>query len=331
VTVDIPLVEVRNLTKDFPSGGGWFTTRHVVRAVDDVSLTIDRGETLGLVGESGSGKTTLGRLMLRLLEPTAGMVQYDGKNIFALDSRALRALRRRIQLVFQDSSGSLNPRMRVGAAVKEPIAVHRLYPRDEADRRVAELFAEVGLDTPVVNSYPHELSGGQRQRVGIARALSVEPDFLVLDEPVSALDVSVQAQVLNLLADLKGRRGLTYLLIGHDLAVVRHLADRVAVMYFGRIVEQAPTAKLYEAPRHPYTVTLLSSVPQPDPHERSERIVLRGDVPSTKRRPSGCPFHPRCPHPKKDDRCGTEVPQLVEEETEHWVACHHSTTFGGTA
>jgi len=303
VTDHSPLVEVRDLRKEFRTGGGLFAKKHSVRAVDDVTLSIDRGETLGLVGESGSGKTTLGRLVLRLTEPTSGTVRYDGQDIVALDARALRLLRRYMQPVFQDSSGSLNPRMRVGAAVKEPITVHRLYSGPDADRRVAELFTEVGLDPSLISSYPHELSGGQRQRVGIARALSVEPDFLVLDEPVSALDVSVQAQVLNLLADLKERRSLTYLFIGHDLAVVRHLADRVAVMYFGKIVEQAPTASLYERPRHPYprhpyTTTLLSSVPSTDPSQQPERIVLQGEVPSTKHRPSGCPFHARCPHPK---------------------------------
>jgi oligopeptide/dipeptide ABC transporter ATP-binding protein len=288
-----------------------------------VSLSIGRGETLGLVGESGSGKTTLGRLMLRLVQPTGGTVRYGGQDVFALDARALRALRRHMQIVFQDSSGSLNPRMRVGAAVKEPIVVHRLATGSDANRRVEELFGEVGLDASLMGSYPHELSGGQRQRVGIARALSVEPGFLVLDEPVSALDVSVQAQVLNLLADLKERRGLTYLFIGHDLAVVRHLADRVAVMYFGRIVEQAPTASLYEKPLHPYTKTLLSSVPSTDPAQRPERIVLQGDVPSTTHRPSGCPFHPRCPHPNKDERCRTETPALEAIEATHEVACHY--------
>jgi oligopeptide/dipeptide ABC transporter ATP-binding protein len=311
------------LRKEFRTGGGLFAKKHSVRAVDDVTLSIDRGETLGLVGESGSGKTTLGRLVLRLTEPTSGTVRYDGQDIVALDARALRLLRRYMQPVFQDSSGSLNPRMRVGAAVKEPITVHRLYSGPDADRRVAELFTEVGLDPSLISSYPHELSGGQRQRVGIARALSVEPDFLVLDEPVSALDVSVQAQVLNLLADLKERRSLTYLFIGHDLAVVRHLADRVAVMYFGKIVEQAPTASLYETPRHPYTTTLLSSVPSTDPSQQPERIVLQGEVPSTKHRPSSCPFHARCPHPKKDERCRVEVPELVEIEAGHRVACHH--------
>ena len=324
MTADSPLVEISNLVKEFRGGGGWFAKRHTVRAVDDVSLSIDQGETLGLVGESGSGKTTLGRLILRLLEPTSGTVRYDSRDVFTLDARALRALRRHMQLVFQDSSGSLNPRMRVGAAVKEPITVHRLYTGADVDHRVTQLFSEVGLDPSLVASYPHELSGGQRQRVGIARALSVEPDFLVLDEPVSALDVSVQAQVLNLLADLKERRGLTYLFIGHDLAVVRHLADRVAVMYFGQIVEQAPTASLYEKPYHPYTKTLLSSVPSPDPAQRAERIVLQGDVPSTRHRPPGCPFHPRCPHPGKDERCRTEVPRLVEIEAGHKTACHHS-------
>ncbi len=323
MTSEPSLVETSGLVKEFRAGTGWFASKHTLRAVDDVSLSISQGETLGLVGESGSGKTTLGRLILRLLEPTSGTVRYDGRDVFALDARALRALRRHMQLVFQDSSGSLNPRMRVGAAVKEPIVVHRLATGSDADLRVEELFGEVGLDRSLVASYPHELSGGQRQRVGIARGLAVEPDFLVLDEPVSALDVSVQAQVLNLLADLKDRRGLTYLFIGHDLAVVRHLADRVAVMYFGRIVEQAPTRSLYEKPCHPYTQTLLSSVPSPDPSQPSERIILQGDVPSTTQRPSGCPFHPRCPHPKKDERCRMEVPELVEIETGHKVACHY--------
>lgn len=323
MTSNSPLVEISSLVKEFRVGTGWFAGRHTIRAVDDVSLSIAQGETLGLVGESGSGKTTLGRLVLRLLEPTSGTVRYGGQDVYALEPRALRALRRHIQVVFQDSSGSLNPRMRVGVAVKEPIVVHRLAKGSDADHRVETLFGEVGLDRSLVVSYPHELSGGQRQRVGIARALSVEPDFLVLDEPVSALDVSVQAQVLNLLADLKERRGLTYLFIGHDLAVVRHLADRVAVMYFGRIVEQAPTASVYEKPRHPYTKTLLSSVPNADPAQRRERIVLQGDVPGTTHRPSGCPFHPRCPHPKKDERCRTEAPELVEIDAGHEVACHH--------
>lgn len=319
-----PLVEVKSLVKEFRSGGGLFASKLAIRAVDDVSLSIDRGETLGLVGESGSGKTTLGRLILRLLEPTSGSVWFAGQDVFSLDARALRGLRRHMQIVFQDSSGSLNPRMRVGEAVKEPIVVHRLYKGADIDVRVAELFGEVGLDRSLIASYPHELSGGQRQRVGIARALSVEPDLLVLDEPVSALDVSVQAQVLNLLADLKERRSLTYLFIGHDLAVVHHLADRVAVMYFGRLVEQAPTMSLYQNPRHPYTQTLLSSIPSADPSDQQERISPEGEPLRSTQRPVGCPFHPRCPHPKKDERCRMEVPALTEVESGHLVRCHYS-------
>lgn len=323
VTGHPPLVAITHLVKEFRSGGGLWARRHVLRAVDDVTLSIGPGVSVGLVGESGSGKTTLARLVLRLLDPTSGTVRFDGFDVFALEAGALRLLRRRMQIVFQDSSGSLNPRMRVGAAVREPIAVHRLRRGAEADRRVAELFEEVGLHPSLTACYPHELSGGQRQRVGIARALSVEPEFLVLDEPVSALDVSVQAQVLNLLADLRDRHALTYLLIGHDLAVVRHLAHQIAVMYFGRIVEHAPVAALYDSPRHPYTRTLLSSVPSPDPSRRHERVTLQGDVPSAVHRPTGCPFHPRCPHPHKDARCRTEVPALREIHAGHEVACHH--------
>ena len=318
-----PLVQIEDLTKEFRTGGGLFQGKHVVRAVDGVDLVIEHGETIGLVGESGSGKTTLGRILLRLLEPTSGVVRFDGQDIFALDAKALRGLRRRMQIVFQDSSGSLNPRMRVGHAVREPIVVHRLHRGPDADRRVEELFGEVGLDRSLVRAYPHELSGGQRQRVGIARALAVEPEFLVLDEPVSALDVSVQAQVLNLLADLKERYGLTYLFIAHDLAVVRHLADRVAVMYAGKLVEVAPAAALYAEPRHPYTQVLLSSVPSPDPSRPSTRVVVPGEIPSMLRRPTGCPFHPRCPHPSKDRRCASEAPGLREVEPGRWAACHY--------
>jgi len=293
-----------------------------VRAVDGVSFAIAPGRTLGLVGESGCGKSTVGRTLLRLIEPDAGRVTIDGLDVLALGARDLRALRRRLQIVFQDPYGSLNPRMTVRRTLAEPLAIHRLASGAEAERRVASLLGEVGLDSSFATSYPHELSGGQRQRVGIARALSVEPQFLVLDEPVSALDVSVQAQVLNLLADLQQRRHLTFLFIAHDLAVVKHIADDVAVMYLGKIVERAPVAALYAAPRHPYTTSLLSAVPVPDPKARRARIVLAGEVPSPAHPPPGCPFHPRCPHPKKDERCCTEPPALREVAPGQLAACH---------
>ncbi len=318
------LAEVRALVKEYHVGGGLFRPRAALRAVDGVSLAVARGETLGLVGESGSGKTTIGRCILRLAEPTSGEVRFDGEDVLALPPARLRALRRRMQIVFQDPYGSLNPRMRVGAAVREPVEVHRLEPKGSAAARVRALFAEVGLDPTYVDRFPHELSGGQRQRVAIARALSVEPDFLVLDEPVSALDVSVQAQVLNLLADLKRRRELTYLFIAHDLAVVRYLADRVAVIYLGTLMEVASSTALYAAPLHPYTVSLLSAVPVPDPDRRRARIVLSGDAPSLRRPPSGCLFHPRCPHPQKSDRCRAEAPPLREVRPGRWVACHYA-------
>lgn len=320
------LVRVEDLVKHFPVGGGVLRTADRVRAVDGVSLAIVRGEALSLVGESGSGKTTVGRLILRLLEPTAGTIHFDGIDLLALRGSALRALRRRIQIVFQDPDGSLNPRMTVGTAVREPLEVHRIARGREAERRVAQLFEEVGLDPSITARYPHELSGGQKQRVCIARALSVEPDFLVLDEPVSALDVSVQAQVLNLLRALRTARQLTYLFIAHDLAVVRHIADRVAVMYLGRLMEVAPVAALYDAPRHPYTTSLLSAVPVPDPRVRPVRIVLQGEIPSPRHPPTGCPFHTRCPHPRKDQRCRTETPALREMAPGHRAACHYAET-----
>lgn len=319
-----PLLDVRHLVKEYGVGAGLFQRRESLRAVDDVSFAIARGETVGLVGESGSGKTTIGRAALRLVEPTAGAVRFDGVDVLTLDPPALRALRRRMQIVFQDPYGSLNPRLTVGAAVREPIEIHRLAAKHEAPARVAALFAEVGLDPSYRDRFPHELSGGQRQRVGIARALSVQPDFVVLDEPVSALDVSVQAQVLNLLADLKVRHELTYLFIAHDLAVVRQLADRVAVLYLGKLMEVAPAPAIYAEPLHPYTASLLSAVPVPEPQRRRQRIVLRGDAPSLRRPPAGCVFHPRCPHPLKDARCETEVPALRELRPGRWVACHYA-------
>ena len=283
-----------------------------------MSFTIAAGRTLGLVGESGSGKTTLGRTMLRLQEPTSGTVLFDDNDVFALDAARLRGLRRRMQIVFQDPYGSLNPRMTVEDTLREPLEIHGLKGA------VAALLDEVGLDAAFAKRYPHELSGGQRQRVGIARALSVEPQFIVCDEPVSALDVSVQAQVLNLLADLQGKRRLTYLFIAHDLAVVRHIADDVAVMYLGKIVERAPAAEIYTQPRHPYTRALLSAVPEPTPHATKQRILLPGDIPSPAHPPSGCPFHPRCPHPRKNERCRTEPPPLRTITPGHDAACHYA-------
>ena len=320
-----PLVDVRNLVKHYPGERAWLglgRPRRVVRAVDGVSFAITPGQTLGLVGESGCGKSTVGRTILRLQEPTAGQVVIDGREVFTLGARELRALRRRMQIVFQDPYSSLNPRMTVRQTLREPLAIHRLAAGAGADAKVAALLEGVGLDSRLARSYPHELSGGQRQRVGIARALSVEPAFLVCDEPVSALDVSVQAQVLNLLMDLQQQRRLTYLFIAHDLAVVKHIAEQVAVMYLGKIVELAPAAELYLAPRHPYTRSLLSAVPVPDPAAQKQRIVLTGDVPSPASPPPGCPFHPRCPHPKKNQRCRTEVPALRAVVPGQLAACH---------
>ena len=319
-----PFLDVRNLVKDYRASSGLFAKAVSVRAVDKVDLHIGQGESLGLVGESGSGKTTLGRCILRLVKPTAGDVFYDGIDVLGLDAAKLRALRRRMQIVFQDPYGALNPRMTVGAAVREPIVVHRISEKKEAPKRVEALFNEVGLDASHMGMYPHELSGGQRQRVGIARALSLQPEFLVLDEPVSALDVSVQAQVLNLLADLREDRGLTYLFIAHDLAVVRHIADRVAVMYLGRIVEVAPSVDAYTTPLHPYSRSLLSAVPNPDPEAQSDRIVLTGDMPSARLRPTGCAFYSRCPHPRKDSTCKSEIPELKEVQPGRQVACFRS-------
>ena len=317
-----PLVAVRDLHKHFPIRQGVFgrVAGHV-RAVDGVTFDVHRGETLGLVGESGSGKTTTGRALLRLLEPTSGTVAFDGIDVGGLDGEGLRALRRRAQIVFQDPFASLNPRMTVGAALTEVLRVHRLAAGHAARRRVDELLDIVGLSPGHASRYPHEFSGGQRQRIGIARALSVEPDFIVCDEPVSALDVSVQAQVLNLLARLQAELGIAYLFIAHDLSVVEHVSDRVAVMYLGRIVELAPAEALYRDPRHPYTRALLSAVPKPEPRAARDRIVLEGDVPDPSDPPPGCPFHPRCPHPDKDEECRSRIPPLVRIGQGHTVAC----------
>jgi len=318
-----PLLAVRDLVKYYTAGGLFARGAPPVRAVDGVSFDVGRGETLALVGESGCGKSSVGRTVLRLQEPTGGEVRFEDVDVFGLDRTALRRLRRRMQIIFQDPYGSLNPRMTIGAAIAEGIEIHRLATGPEVGRRVGALLEEVGLDPGYGRRYPHEFSGGQRQRIGIARALAVEPSFIVCDEPVSALDVSVQAQVLNLLADLQRDRGLSYLFIAHDLAVVRQIAQRAAVMYLGRIVEAGPTEALLAAPRHPYTVALLSAVPEPDPSRRRSRIVLSGDLPSPSNPPPGCPFHTRCFHPSRDVRCRTEVPMLrpVGATT---AACHYA-------
>jgi oligopeptide/dipeptide ABC transporter ATP-binding protein len=317
-----PLLSIRRLTKHFPLRTGLFgRATGQVRAVDGVSLDVGHGETLGIVGESGCGKTTLGRTILRLVEPTDGDIRFDGVDVRSLQGKAMRAMRRNMQIIFQDPFSSLNPRMTIGATVREGLTVHKLAEGAAADERVRQLLEEVGLRAEYASKYPHEFSGGQRQRVGIARALAVEPKFIVCDEPVSALDVSVQAQVINLLRDLQRDRGLAYLFIAHDLSVVEHMANRVAVMYLGRIVEFASAANLYREPLMPYTQALLSAVPVPDPVTKRRRIVLAGDVPSPANPPSGCVFHPRCHHPARDAACASIVPPLEEKAPGHWAAC----------
>jgi oligopeptide transport system ATP-binding protein len=322
------LLEVRGLKKYFSIRGGFFGREQgAVRAVDGVTFWLGRSETLGLVGESGSGKTTAGRTLLRLIEPTAGSARFEGVDIFAMERRELQSMRRRAQIVFQDPFASLNPRMTVGDTIREVLKVHRLAKGKAAETRVRELLQLVGLTPAHADRYPHEFSGGQRQRIGIARALSVEPDFIVCDEPVSALDVSVQAQVLNLLEELQHKLGLAYLFIAHDLSVVEHVSDRIAVMYLGRIVEMGEAGDVINDPKHPYTRALLSAVPVPDPGFRRERIVLLGDVPSPSDPPSGCPFHPRCHHPLKDADCAAMVPPLAEKGPGHFAACIKEPAF----
>jgi oligopeptide/dipeptide ABC transporter ATP-binding protein len=317
-----PLLSVRNLVKHFPITRGVFgRVSGAVRAVDGVSFDVGAGETLALVGESGCGKSTTGRALLRLIEPTSGSVYFDGEDVLALNRRELRRIRRKLQIVFQDPFSSLNPRMSIGAIVREGLTIHKLAEGAAADARVRQLLEEVGLRPEYASRYPHEFSGGQRQRVGIARALSVEPTFIVCDEPVSALDVSVQAQVVNLLQDLQRDRGLSYLFIAHDLSIVEHIADRVAVMYLGHIVELAPVGALFNDPTMPYTQALLSAVPAPEPGVKRERILLTGDVPSPANPPSGCVFHPRCQHPARDAACAVIVPPLEEKAPGHWAAC----------
>jgi len=318
---DETLLEAKGLKKTFPVRSGVLgRATGDLRAVDGIDLTIRKGETLGLVGESGCGKTTLGRTLLRLVEPSAGSIFFDGREITHLPQEPMRRLRREMQMIFQDPYSSLNPKMRVGPMIEEGMLVHGLGNRKKRKERVAELLEVVGLRPDAAGRYPHEFSGGQRQRIGIARALALLPKLVIADEPVSALDVSIQAQILNLMMDLQGSYGLTYLLISHDLRVVEHMCDRVCVMYLGRIVEIAPSASLYMSPCHPYTQALLAAVPVADPNRKPSSEALRGDVPSPLAPPPGCRFHPRCPN--RVENCTRAVPSLGEVRPEHFVACH---------
>ncbi|MFD2703630.1 ABC transporter ATP-binding protein [Paenibacillus shunpengii] len=316
-----PLMEVKNLKKYFPITGGVFQ-RQVgnVRAVDDVSFTIYKGESFGLVGESGCGKSTIGRTILRLLEKTEGSVLFKGQDIHKLSKQQLRSIRPQMQIVFQDPFSSLNPRIKVGEAIGEALLDHKLIPKKELRERVEEILRICGLSSYHYNRFPHEFSGGQRQRIGIARALILNPDFIVADEPVSALDVSIQAQIINLLSDLQAEKQLTYLFISHDLSVVEHLCNRIGVMYLGSMVEMASKDDLFQNPLHPYTKALLSAVPIPDPTIKRERIVLKGDIPSPANPPSGCKFHTRCP--LASDICKQEIPEYRNMGNNHYVACH---------
>ena len=318
------LVATERIAKYFPVRSGFFSrSEKVLRAVDGVSIRVRRGETVGLVGESGCGKSTLGRLMLRLVEPTFGRIVYDGRDIVPLSASEMRPLRRKMQIIFQDPYSSLNPRMTVREIVGEAIQIHKLAKsKSDEEEMIASLLQKVGLRTDVMGRYPHEFSGGQRQRIGIARALAVQPEFIVCDEPISALDVSIQAQIVNLLMDLQDELGVAFLFISHDLRVVRHISQRVAVMYLGRLVEQGTTAQVYEAPMHPYTRALLGAVPTPDPEKKRLRIVVEGDAPSPIDPPTGCPFHPRCPRVLKGT-CDKELPPFAEQTigSGHKVAC----------
>ncbi len=319
-----PLLQVSDLHKHFPVSQGWLRRNQVLRAVNGVSLEIAAGETLGLVGESGCGKSTLGRAILQLQKPTSGEVRLAGQALQGLSARELKQARRNMQVIFQDPFASLSPRRTVAQIIREPLDVHRIGTAAERRARVEELLAVVGMRSNALNRYPHEFSGGQRQRIGIARALALEPDFIVADEPVSALDVSVQSQVLNLLGKLKAERGIAFLFISHDLAVIQHVSDQIAVMYLGRIVEQAPAMELYRSPQHPYTKALLSAIPVPDPARRISRIALQGEVPSPLNPPSGCAFRNRCPI--ATELCAREQPELeiyaASDAGAHRVACH---------
>ncbi len=320
------MIIVKNLVKYYPVFGGVFRQEvDQVQAVDDVSFTIKEGETLGLVGESGCGKTTVGHTMLKLREPTSGSMIFDGKDIFALSPNELKETRRKMQIVFQDPYASLDPRLPIGESIGEGLKIHGIGTNNERVDVVLEALKNVGLEDYHAHRYPHEFSGGQRQRIGIARALALNPKFIVLDEPVSALDVSIQAQVLNILKDLQKEFGLTYLFVAHNLAVVEHISDRVAVMYLGKIVELATRDDLFEKPLHPYTIALMSAIPLPDPTKKRERIILEGDVPSPLNPPFGCRFHPRCPY--VENICGRDEPELREIEPGHTVACYFAEKF----
>jgi oligopeptide/dipeptide ABC transporter ATP-binding protein len=326
------LLEVKNLVKHFPVRGGVFSRVHShVRAVDGISFDLEPRETLGVVGESGCGKSTAGRAILRLIEPTSGEVFFEGTDIVKLDRESMRKLRREMQIIFQDPYASLNPRMTVGSIVGEPLSIHKIARGKERDEKVAQILQRVGLRPEHMRRYPHEFSGGQRQRIGIARALALNPKLIIADEPVSALDVSIQAQVINLLEDLQQEFGIAYVIISHDLSVVQHICDRIAVMYLGEIVEVAEADELVMSARHPYSEALLSAVPVPDPHakENKERIILRGDVPSPVNPPSGCRFHTRCPY--KEDKCTTDAPPLFEISSGHFTACHFAEKIFSTA
>jgi peptide/nickel transport system ATP-binding protein/oligopeptide transport system ATP-binding protein len=322
-----PLLDVRELCKTFRlSGSRPGAPRQEVRAVDGVSFVLQPGEILGLVGESGCGKSTVARLVLRLLEADGGSVRFDGQELVGLPARQLTPLRREMQMIFQDPFSSLNPRLKVGAIVAEPLIIHGLANRHTARDQAVELLRTVGLGAEHVDRYPHEFSGGQRQRIGIARALAVRPRLVIADEPVSALDLSIQAQIVNLLQDLQEQFGLTYLFISHDLGIVEHLCNRVAVMYLGRIVELAPAGALYAAPRHPYSEALLNAVPVPDPNRAGKRLILHGEIPSAANPPRGCHFHPRCPY--AHGICQTDYPPLIEQVPGHFAACHFSDEVG---
>jgi oligopeptide/dipeptide ABC transporter ATP-binding protein len=317
---DPQLLEIKNLSKSFALGGGLLVKPHAwIKAVDAVSFSVSRGESFGLVGESGCGKTTLGRLILRLIQPSSGHIQFDGNDITTLSRAAMRSFRSRLQIIFQDPYSSLDPRMKVESIITEPLRINRQLSKLQRREIASDLMEKVGLKSNDLTKYPHEFSGGQRQRIGIARALCVRPELIVADEPVSALDVSIQAQVINLMQDLKNEFRLSYIFISHDLSVIQHVCERIAVMYFGRVVELAPTKMFHQSPRHPYTRALLQAIPLPDPHYKARPFLMEGDVPNPLDPPTGCAFHPRCRY--AFDRCREEIPALIEVAPNHQVAC----------